>query len=195
MEKSIVDSRVRRTKKLLRHGITELMEQKSLNKITVKELSELVEINRGTFYLHYKDIYDLVSQIENELFEEFKQIIFTYELADLETRPYKVFSDVCTFFHKNREICAALLSDNGDLSFMKMFRKILREKCLNELTVLYHITEVDEYRYIYAYFENGAVGIIHYWLETDDGKSPDEIALLIENIFVNGINGFKQNNN
>ena len=63
------DSRVRRTKRLLRQGLTELLQEKSIKKITVRELSERVDINRGTFYLHYKDIYDLVSFLEPELFD------------------------------------------------------------------------------------------------------------------------------
>ena len=70
------DIRVRRTKKLLRKGGAELGKTKSVNKITIKELTDLVEINRGTFYLHYKDVYDLVDSIENELYEELNQTVF-----------------------------------------------------------------------------------------------------------------------
>ena len=65
------DSRVRRTKKLIRQGLVELAKNKSISKITVKELTDCVDINRGTFYLHYKDVYDLVESIENELYDEF----------------------------------------------------------------------------------------------------------------------------
>lgn len=45
MAEKAVDSRVRRTKRLLKQGLTELMAQKSIKKITVRELSELVDIN------------------------------------------------------------------------------------------------------------------------------------------------------
>ena len=54
------DIRVRRTKKLLRKGVAEIGKTKSVNKITVKELTDLVEINRGTFYLHYKELIELM---------------------------------------------------------------------------------------------------------------------------------------
>ena len=65
------DRRVRKTKRLLREGLAKLMLEKPVKNITVREISELVDINRGTFYLHYKDIYDMVEQIQNEIFEEF----------------------------------------------------------------------------------------------------------------------------
>ena len=59
-----VDRRVRKTKKQLRQGLTQLLQTKNINEISVRELSDLVDINRGTFYLHYRDIYDLLDQIE-----------------------------------------------------------------------------------------------------------------------------------
>ena len=57
------DSRVKRTKKLIRKGLVELSQTKRINKITVKELTDHIEINRGTFYLHYKDVFDLVESL------------------------------------------------------------------------------------------------------------------------------------
>ena len=97
MKENNVDSRVRRTKRLLRQGLTELLKEKSIKKITVRELSERVDINRGTFYLHYKDIYDLVDQIEQELFAEYESILSNYTIADLKTQPHKCFR-ICAAF-------------------------------------------------------------------------------------------------
>lgn len=188
-----VDSRVRRTKRLLRQGLTELLKQKSIKKITVRELSELVDINRGTFYLHYKDIYDLVDQIENELFAEFERILSNYSIADLSTRPHKVFSDVCGFLYTNREICAALLGDNGDINFSLNLRSFLRQKCLDDIMELFHIEYTPDYEYVYSYFESGTIGVVRYWLNhPEDNKSPDEIAAMIETIFSQGANCFSE---
>jgi len=53
------DRRVRKTKKALREGLAELLTQKSIQKITVRELTDKVDIHRSTFYANYEDIYDL----------------------------------------------------------------------------------------------------------------------------------------
>ena len=45
------DRRTRRTKAQLRHGLAQLMAEKSVNEVTVKELVDMVDINRSTFYL------------------------------------------------------------------------------------------------------------------------------------------------
>ena len=182
------DSRVRRTKRLLRQGLTELLQEKSIKKITVRELSERVDINRGTFYLHYKDIYDLVDCLEKELYDEFEHILSKYTITDLYTRPHQVFSEVCSFLYANRDLCAALLGDNGDINFVLNLRTFLRKKCLKDAADCYQIAYSPEYEYVYAYFESGTVGMIRYWLANpQDGKTPEEIASLIELLFSNGI--------
>ena len=70
-----VDRRIRKTKTQLKNGLAKLMAEKSINEISVKELVELVDINRSTFYLHYSDIYNLLEEIEEEMLSEIKQSI------------------------------------------------------------------------------------------------------------------------
>ncbi len=58
------DKRIRRTKKLLRQALTRLMQQKDFQSITVTDVVREADINRGTFYAHYRDVYDLRDKIE-----------------------------------------------------------------------------------------------------------------------------------
>lgn len=64
------DLRTKRTRASIRSAFLTLRAKKPLEKITVKELAELAQINKATFYLHYRDIYDLSDQIENEILAE-----------------------------------------------------------------------------------------------------------------------------
>ena len=52
MKKEKPDLRIRKTKRALYQALEDLLKKKSLNQITVTELSALAEINKGTFYLH-----------------------------------------------------------------------------------------------------------------------------------------------
>ncbi len=62
-----MDLRVKRTIKSIKEAFFELRKKKPLDKISVKELSELAMINKATFYLHYRDIYELSDTLENEI--------------------------------------------------------------------------------------------------------------------------------
>ncbi len=64
-----MDLRVKRTKQNITNAFLALRSQKPLERISVKELAELAEINKATFYLHYRDVYDLSNQLEDELLE------------------------------------------------------------------------------------------------------------------------------
>ncbi len=64
-----MDLREKKTKRNITSAFLQLRSKKALEKITVKELSELAEISKATFYLHYKDIYDLSEQLQNGIIQ------------------------------------------------------------------------------------------------------------------------------
>ena len=60
----------RRTKQLIQKSFIQIVEGKSFEAITVGDITKKANINRGTFYLHYQDKFDLLDQIEHQLFED-----------------------------------------------------------------------------------------------------------------------------
>lgn len=67
MEQSGTDRRVRKTKSQLRLALMDLLVEKSAKNISVRELAERADINRGTFYIHYQDVNDLLQRLEDEM--------------------------------------------------------------------------------------------------------------------------------
>ena len=110
------DRRVRRTKKLLTKALTELLQTKQINEITVKELTDLADMNRGTFYLYYKDIFDMLEKIEEELFQKLDAIAQTHEHGDLTEQVKPILLDLFHFifaFKKKNAISSYLLKENN----------------------------------------------------------------------------------
>ena len=66
---------VKKTKKAFADSFVALSKDKQLNKITVKEVCEKAELSRNAFYFHYKDINDLVDDIENSVIAELEKIL------------------------------------------------------------------------------------------------------------------------
>ena len=157
------DIRVRRTKKLLRKGVAELGKTKSVNKITVKELTDLVEINRGTFYLHYKDVYDLVDSIENELCEEFDQKVLTVTPDDILHRPVDVLETYFEYFRTHKDIINVLMGENGDAKFVYRFGELMNVKILELFKQIFPNMSMERYDFAYNYGKFGYVGILHCW--------------------------------
>lgn len=61
------DRRIQKTKKAITEALFTLLEKKDFNQLTINEIAEEANVNRGTVYFHYEDKYDLLNQcMENE---------------------------------------------------------------------------------------------------------------------------------
>lgn len=80
-----MDLREKKTRRNIYDAFMKLRAKKPLERITIKELTELAEISKATFYLHYKDIYDLSDQLQKEVIEDVLSSISDLEL--IYTRP------------------------------------------------------------------------------------------------------------
>lgn len=187
MSKEGTDRRVRKTKKQLLLGLTSLMQEKSVKEITVRELSELVDINRGTFYLHYKDIYDMVEQIEKEMFEEFNQMLDKYPIKALDGKPLPMLIDVFRFIESNAEMCKVLLGKNGDIAFVNSLKDVVKERCLNDWIEIFYNQKAQNFEYFYSFIVSGCIGLLENWLQNGMKESAKEMAILAEEMIMKGI--------
>ena len=74
--------RAQYTKTALRRALLTLMLEKSVDRITVKELCTAADINRGTFYAHYATPEQLLAQIENEFYLDILTEVASFQRAD-----------------------------------------------------------------------------------------------------------------
>ena len=118
MKEETVDRRIRRTRKVLKECLTKLLKEKKIQEITVRELTEMADINRGTFYLHYRDVFDLMEQIEQELIDEAEEILTRYHTSDVVAKPSLLLSELFRIVRENADIAVILVGENGDLNFV-----------------------------------------------------------------------------
>ena len=176
MAQEKMDRRVRRTKTLLLQGLIQLMDEKDVKDISVKELSDLADINRGTFYLHYSDVYDMLGQIEESLFQEFNDILerdlALNGIGPVISKP--VLLDLFIFLDRNRALARALMGPHGDLAFLNRLKELVKEK----LRMMMDNAErsIEHFEYFYSFMVSGCIGVIQCWLNQDTPASPEEIA-------------------
>jgi AcrR family transcriptional regulator len=185
------DRRVRKTKKALKEGLTKLMLEKSINNISVKELTEEVDINRGTFYLHYRDVFDMVEQIESELLRDFTKIMDSHTTEKLTGQTLPFLIDLFAFLKENADIAAAFLGSYGDIAFVNKLKEIVREKCLNDWMKMFNNGKVNKFEYFYSFIVSGYIGLFETWLKNGLVETPEEMAKLSEEIILHGINVLK----
>ena len=185
MNQHLTDRRIRKTKKILQDTLIELMNEKPIENITIKDLTERADLNRGTFYLHYQDIFDLLEQIENEMLQEMSDILnkidpFTFSEYNAKGKAYPPIVELFEWFKSNYKFGNALMGANGNISFLEKIKTVVenqffKKKC--ELDTKKLNTEGSEYFYAYVIF--GFLGIIKQWYENNLSIPSNEMALIL----------------
>lgn len=186
MKEKKQDRRVRKTRHLLRQGLAKLMLQKSVKEITVKELTELVDINRGTFYLHYKDIYDMAEKIELDIMEEFQQIFDSKPIDAVVESSFPLIVEIYTYLAENADLCAAFLGKNGDMAFVEKLKDMIRGKCLYTLKTKYAGADPEKFQWFSVFVVGGHLGLIQTWLDTGMREEPEKMAALAVEMVMGG---------
>lgn len=181
------DRRIRKTKKQLRQGLTELLEEKSAKDITVRELSERVDLNRGTFYLHYRDIFDMIEQIEIEMFVDFNNVLIKHPFESLNGKPLPMLIDVFRFVAENADMCKVLIGKNGDIAFVNRLKDLVKNRCLNDWVELFNTGKSQNFEHFYSFIVSGCIGLLQNWLESGLKESPEHMASLAEQMIMTGI--------
>ena len=183
------DRRVRYTKMVLKQSLLQLMRNRPIEKITVKEISEKADINRGTFYAHYADPYDLLAQIEDELF---KEILMSVETSLKAGDISALLADIFESIMKNHDLCSVLFSEYGDRAFIKRIMFIAHDRSIEEWKKLLPSAKAEQLDMLYMFYASGCIAIIENWMKTGMKESPGELSDFIEKLSTYGLRAFQQ---
>lgn len=177
MNKPKIDRRVRKTKESLRQALITLLKEKSLKSISVQELADEADINRGTFYLHYTDIYDLYEQIENEVIQEIDDILDHYSLSQNNLEVVPVLKEILTFVEANAEICEIMLTQGHNGTFVNKLSQVINNRFMH-----FSLQHMDleataiELRYLGDFLVFGYIAVISNWLNLGMPEPPSVMA-------------------
>jgi AcrR family transcriptional regulator len=179
-----VDRRVAYTKMALRNALIELMQNQHISGITVKSICELADVNRSTFYLHYRDPYDLLHHMEQEVLETLDRRLNTQQDLDVKGPLSLVaLTEILEYARENYGLAHVLLSENCDFALQQHIM------ALAQVLTTWMGANIDERtkEYMVTYSVNGCIAIAEKWLKDGMIEQPKEIAQLIFRVLYNGI--------
>ncbi|MDL2293364.1 TetR/AcrR family transcriptional regulator [Ruminococcaceae bacterium OttesenSCG-928-D13] len=188
MERKKEDRRVRITKQAIRESLVELMGRQPISKISVKMICEAADINRSTFYAHYKDQYALLHAVQGEVIGEVKAQIFSARFFGASGGAMDVLVRILEYGCENAALVKVLLSENGDASFQSELMQLAHEKFLAELEGERSLPP-RTLQYLNEFAVGGLLSIMRRWLETDCADEPEMIADLMMKLLVSGTQG------
>lgn len=167
------------TRKTFITAFMELYEEKPVEKITIQELSSKAGYNRSTFYQYFKDIYDLLEYIEEDLLKYIKvNIGKKIGIASLDESFLQVFISM----YQEKDLYLRVLFGSHNSA-----RFIYRLK--NELIVIFSEKvniQTDSKVYLLDFYLSGILAVISRWFISQKDMSLEKFALLMRHI-VNGM--------
>lgn len=181
------DRRVRRTRKQLQTALATLMREKELKDITVRELADLADVNRGTFYSHYKDLYDMRDQVEDELFRQLCGVLSTYDSQSLQKDLTPLLMAVFGFVLDNKEMFVTILGQREEERFFIRLRSLIYDKYLREWNGIYDLGTASSANYFLESVVSGVVGLARAWAGGGMVEPPEEMAALVSQLIMGGL--------
>ncbi|MBR0507281.1 MAG: TetR/AcrR family transcriptional regulator [Clostridia bacterium] len=189
MEKT--DHRVRVTKRLLRDALTVLLTEKPLGSITVKELCLRAGINRGTFYAHYADVYDLLRSIQQEMETDFFDACRPVLTSAGQMPPPKVTKTIFECIEANADLCRATIGPHGDKEFARNLLRKCRELSMDSYRRFYPDATEKQIETYYTFVSGGCIALMERWIRGGMNESSAVLAEAAERIMESGVSFLK----
>lgn len=170
-------------------ALWELLEQKDLSYITVKEICEKAGVNRSTFYLHYETFDDLFSesleymnrQFLSYFTQESKSIVarlHTCSLEELCLVTPEYLTPYLRYIQEHKRLFQAAIKNSATMRLEDTYGRMFRD-VFAPILERYQIPEQDR-KYLMAFYIQGLMGIVAEWLKQDCGDAIEKVISMIE---------------
>lgn len=181
------DRRVLRTKERLRSTLLELLKEKPIEKITPTELCRRADVNRNTFYAHYRSPEALLYTIEETLFQRIYPPVEQDSEGSKEIPPLTVILQI---FAQEQDLLQILCKENCAGRFHQWIFDLCHSTLLEAWRRAGLAVDTTWKEHIFLFSITGSVAVVTNWIRSGMKESPEELSEFIQKINRVGVEGF-----
>jgi AcrR family transcriptional regulator len=166
-----------RSKKWIVNSLIELMDKKTYNQITLKEIAENVDLARQTIYRNFESKEAILEYYVDGLYDEFIRIISAKSDITLNDLLITYFE----YWYRSKEFLKKLIDNNVYSILLDLHLKYLNSMAINEDTK--DLTFVSKNSYYIHYSAGGLWFVLKRWIEDGAEKTPQEMTDIILNFY------------
>lgn len=164
-----------------------MLSEQELNDITVRDVAELAEINRKTFYRYYSGIYQVVDEIENEIVQSYEQILGEIDFRRDIENPTRIFERLTATISTDLDFYGSLLSMRGNVSLVSKLTDMLKSKTRE--TLLLHVSmDARVADVMLEYVISGMVAVYQQWFLSGRRDPIELVSETLSTLAFSGIN-------
>lgn len=160
------------TKRALATSLKELMAEQPFDKINVAQICERCDMNRKSFYYHFKDKYDLVNWIfDTEFIALLKDENLNVNYSNYRER-WAFIEKIFRYFYQNHGFYRKALQIRGQNSFHDHFREYIQPLLADRISALFGQEQLDQFTM--DFFTDAVVCAMERWLLTKECMPPEQ---------------------
>lgn len=182
------DRRVLKTKKAIRNAVAELLSEKDINSITIKDIADVANINRKTFYNYYTGVYQIIDEIEDEIVGSFEAALTNIDFKKCLQDPYIIFEKLTAIINRDMDFYGHLLKMNANVNLISKIAVSLKaeiKKCFSSQIEMGH----EKLDILADFVIWGMIAVYQSWFNSDRSQSIEEVSQTVSTLIVLGIAG------
>lgn len=170
-------------KRVLASTLKEMVEKKSLSKITINDLTQACDVSRQTFYNNFKDIYDLVEWIY------LKEVVTPIERGKIYDKWQDALTSIFQYISENHVFVLNTYRSFGKGFLEKVLRQEIELFLSNQVFKKIEVTkeEAKQVEFSYSFYTYALVGVGLDWIENQMPESVEELVERIERVMLGEI--------
>lgn len=182
------DARIINSKKFLKEALLSLLCEMKLSDIKVVTLCERAEINRATFYSHYKNVYQLFEEIIDGYMEKMCSFVVKINENIPKEQKVELFKKLIAYVDKNSSLFVMIFENSSNFEFSGNQYQTLQEKIHQRI----HSNNMI-YKYITNYYIYSGGAILYTWIKNGKKESYDELCKILYSFINKGASYFISN--
>ncbi len=164
------------------------------NKFTVTDVVNAAGINRGTFYLHFKNLDDVAQYIENELASNFKELEIDFRMADIDHLPEVMIGRLNEILSKDIDYYRLIITATGNGNLMEKIKNSILKSISNNFKIMKYVTNYENFKMVVQYVVGGVVNVYTDWFKGNINCKLDDLKHFLPTLIRQGIKGIIKGN-
>lgn len=182
------DKRSLKTRKAIKYAFLKLLKTRDIAQVNITEITKLAGINRNSFYTHYKNINNILDDINNEIYSYMEEILVKFTYARMSVDPYPIIHEFSRIVINNKYITEYLLFSK---SSTELVRKLKDSIC--DTFYANYLKENPANPQVYclsSFIIAGVFEMYHSWFRSGKELPLEEVSKIISQFILRGLSSF-----
>ncbi len=166
------DKRVLKTRESILKAFCTLSKTKELNKITISQVAAEAGINRSTFYKHFKDINEIINDLDGKIKEKIASIVADYGIININRSLIKAFNDIAEALYSSEIMSGYIIHSSDSVRIIEKIKKFYYDIVVEDIAKRFPLLAPEKYIFAVTYVVSGCVDSLMQWIKRGDNAEP-----------------------